>query len=86
LPPKSTLKTLKSKKKDEAVFSEIVQLISASREKALQAVNTTDRFLLGGKPTISRKLEAAEWGDGVVEQLSDCIAPTQPVVRAICFG
>jgi predicted nuclease of restriction endonuclease-like (RecB) superfamily len=63
-------------------FSEIVQLITASREKAFQAVNTT---LIGlyweVGATISRKIEAAEWGDGVVEQLADYIGRTQPGLR-----
>jgi DUF1016 N-terminal domain len=82
LPAKSTPRTLQSKKKDEAVFSEIVELISASREKALQAVNTTliDLYWEVGA-TISRKIEAAEWGDGVVEQLAEYIARTQPGLR-----
>lgn len=30
---------------------------------------------------ISRKLEAAEWGDGVVAQLADYLARTQPGLR-----
>ena len=63
MPSKSTPRALQSKKKDEAAFSEIVQLISASREKALQAVNTTliDLYWEVGA-TISRKTKAAEWG------------------------
>ena len=82
MPSKSTPRTLQSRKKDEAVFSEIVQLIAASREKALQAVNTTliDLYWEVGA-TISRKIEAAEWGDGVVEQLAEYIARTQPGLR-----
>ena len=75
-------KTLRSTKKDEASFSEIVQLIAVAREKAFQAVNTTliDLYWEVGA-TISRKIEAAEWGDGVVEQLAGFIAQTQPGLR-----
>jgi hypothetical protein len=82
LPSKSKTRAVRSTKKDEATFSEIVQLIAASREKALQAVNTTliDLYWEVGA-TISRKIEAAEWGDGVVEQLADYIGQTQPGLR-----
>jgi DUF1016 N-terminal domain len=82
LPSRSHSRTLESKKKDEATFSEIVQLIAASREKAPQAVHTTliDLYLEVGA-TICRKIEAAEWGDGVVDQLAAYIARTQPGLR-----
>jgi hypothetical protein len=30
---------------------------------------------------ISRKIEAAEWGDGVVDQLAQFIARTEPTLR-----
>jgi hypothetical protein len=40
LPSKSKPSALRSTKKDQATFSEVVQLITASREKTLQAVNT----------------------------------------------
>ena len=60
-------------------FSEIVQLISAARQRALQSVNTTliELYWQVGA-TISRKIDAAEWGDGVVTQLADYLARTQP--------
>jgi DUF1016 N-terminal domain len=82
LPSKSKTRAVRSTKKDKATFSEILQLITASREKAFQAVNTTliDLYWEVGA-TISRKIEAAEWGDGVVEQLADYIAQTQPGLR-----
>ena len=73
---------LTSTKRDEATFLEIVHLITASREKALRAVNTALIELyweVGG--TISRKIEAAEWGDGVVEKLAQFIARTEPGLR-----
>jgi predicted nuclease of restriction endonuclease-like (RecB) superfamily len=82
LPSKSKSLVLRSTKKDETMFSEIVKLIAASREKAFQAVNTTliDLYWEIGA-TISRKIESAEWGDGVVEQLAEFIARTQPGLR-----
>jgi len=60
-------------------FSEVVRLIAASREKAIQAVNTAliDLYWQIGA-TISRKIEAAEWGDGVVARLDQFIARTEP--------
>jgi len=68
-------------KQDEATFSEVVRLIAASRERAFQAVNTEliDLYWQFGA-TISRKIKAAEWGDGVVERPAAYIAKTQPVV------
>ncbi len=53
----------------------MVGLIAASRERALQAVNTAliELYWKIGE-TISRKIEAAEWGDGVVERLAQFIA------------
>jgi DUF1016 N-terminal domain len=51
-------------------FTEVVQLITAARQRAIQAVNTTliELYWQIGE-IISRKIAAAEWGDGVVEQL-----------------
>jgi predicted nuclease of restriction endonuclease-like (RecB) superfamily len=67
---------------DEVAFSEVVRLIAASREKAIQAVNTAliDLYWQIGA-MISRKIEAAEWGDGVVDRLSQFIARTEPGLR-----
>ena len=82
MPSKSNPSKLVSTKRDEATFLEIVRLISASREKAFQAVNTTLIELyweIGA--TISRKLKAAEWGDGVVDKLAEFIARTDPGLR-----
>lgn len=63
----------------EASFSEVVSLIELARQRAYQAVNTE---LVGlywqiGE-YISRKLETAEWGDGVVDALARHIARSQP--------
>ncbi len=63
-------------------FTEIVQLIAAAKLRAIQAVNTSliDLYWQVGE-IISRKIEAAEWGDGVVNQLAEHIAQTQPGLR-----
>jgi DUF1016 N-terminal domain len=65
MPSRSKPSTLRSTKRDEATFSEVIRLIAASRERAFQAVNTEliDLYWQVGA-TISRKIKAAEWGDG----------------------
>jgi predicted nuclease of restriction endonuclease-like (RecB) superfamily len=67
---------------DEATFAEISKLISDSRARALLSVNTVliDLYWNIGE-IISRKISAAEWGDGVVAQLAGYIARTQPALR-----
>lgn len=66
----------------EPSFTEVVQLIDASRKQAFQAVNTTliDLYWQVGA-YISHKIENAEWGAGVVEQLAAYLAQTQPGLR-----
>jgi len=66
----------------ERGFSEVVGLIATSQQRAFQAVNTTliDLYWQVGE-YISRKIEAAEWGDGVVPRLAAYIARTQPGMR-----
>ncbi|MBN8508591.1 MAG: DUF1016 family protein [Burkholderiales bacterium] len=63
-------------------FAEIVALIQAARQRAFQAVNTEliDLYWRIGEH-ISRKIAAAEWGDGVVDRLAAHIARTQPGLR-----
>ncbi len=63
-------------------FTDIVQLIAAAKQRAIQAVNTSliDLYWQEGE-IISRKIAAAEWGDGVVTQLAEHIAQTQPGLR-----
>jgi predicted nuclease of restriction endonuclease-like (RecB) superfamily len=63
-------------------FTEIVQLIAAAKQRAIQAVNTSliDLYWQVGE-IISRKIASAEWGDGVVNQLADHIAQAQPGLR-----
>ena len=67
---------------DEAGFAEVIGLITAARQRAFQAVNTTliDLYWQVGE-YISRKIETAEWGEGVVPQLAQYIAKTQPGQR-----
>ncbi len=70
------------KKTVEPSFTEVLQLIEAARKQAFQAVNTTliELYWQVGA-YISRKIESAEWGDGVVEQLAAYLAQTQPGLR-----
>ena len=63
-------------------FTEVVKLIETARQHAYQAVNTTLIELywqIGAY--INGKLEAAEWGDGVVNQLARHLAASQPALR-----
>ena len=63
-------------------FAEILQLIGASRARALQAVNTSliELYWQVGE-VISRKIAEAAWGDGVVKQLAEHIARHHPGLR-----
>lgn len=63
-------------------FEEVLRLIEASRIRAIAAVNTTlvDLYWKIGE-YISRKIESAAWGEGVVDQLSTHIARTHPGLR-----
>ena len=63
----------------QAAFAEVVSLIEQARKRAYQAGNTE---LVGlyrqiGQ-YISRKLETAEWGEGVVDRLAQHLALTLP--------
>ena len=63
-------------------FAQVIALIQAARSRAFQAVNATliDLYWQIGEH-ISRKIAAAEWGDGVVDQLAVYIDQTQPGLR-----
>lgn len=63
-------------------FSEITQLIAGARQRAYQAVNTTliELYWQVGA-YLSGKIKAAEWGEGVVEQLAQHLASTQPGLK-----
>lgn len=63
-------------------FDDVLRLIEAARTRALAAAN---KELVGlywqiGE-YISRKIKSAAWGEGVVQQLADHIARTQPELR-----
>jgi predicted nuclease of restriction endonuclease-like (RecB) superfamily len=63
-------------------FDEILILIQSARQRAFQAVNVEliDLYWQVGQ-TISQKIEAAEWGDGVVDQLAGFLARTHPGLK-----
>ncbi len=63
-------------------FAEIVQLIENARKRAYQAVNTTliELYWQVGE-YISHKVQAAEWGDGVVDALARHLVLTQPNLK-----
>jgi predicted nuclease of restriction endonuclease-like (RecB) superfamily len=69
-------------KTEQPDFSEVVHLITAARQHAYQAVNTTliDLYWQVGA-YISNKIKAAEWGDGVVDALAKHLALTQPNLK-----
>ncbi|NMF82977.1 PDDEXK nuclease domain-containing protein [Nodosilinea sp. P-1105] len=66
----------------EQSFAEVGALIQSARQQAVQAVNThlVELYWQVGA-YISHKLAQAEWGDGVVQQLADYLARTQPGLR-----
>ncbi|HEY4590591.1 MAG TPA: DUF1016 N-terminal domain-containing protein, partial [Thermoanaerobaculia bacterium] len=67
---------------EEQAFAEVVEMIQASRSRALAAVNTAliDLYWRIGE-YISRKLETAAWGEGVVEALARYIQRHHPSLR-----
>jgi len=66
----------------DGTFAEIAELIASAKARAFQAVNTAliDVYWQVGA-IISRKIEAAEWGEGVVPKLAGYLARTQPGLR-----
>lgn len=66
----------------QAAFAEVVSLIEQARQRAYQAVNTelVSLYWQIGK-YISRKLETAEWGEGVVNHLARHLSLTLPGLR-----
>lgn len=67
---------------EEQSFAEVVEMIQAARGRALAAVNTelVDLYYRVGE-YISRKLETATWGEGVVDALARYIERRQPNLR-----
>jgi predicted nuclease of restriction endonuclease-like (RecB) superfamily len=67
---------------DEGRFTEVLTLIEAARTRAYQAVNAelvTLYWQLGEH--LSKKIESAEWGDGVVDELAATLARRYPGLR-----
>ncbi len=67
---------------EEQAFAEVVEMIQAARGRALAAVNTelVGLYFRVGE-YISRKLETATWGEGVVDELARYIQRRQPNLR-----
>lgn len=65
-----------------ADFADIARLVAQARQQAVQAVNTllVDLYWQIGE-RISRRIAAAEWGDGVVDELARYLARSQPGLR-----
>src|SRR5690606_20032021 len=63
-------------------FAEITRLIESARKQAYQAINTAliELYWQVGAH-LSAKIKAAEWGEGVVEQLAQHLASTQPGLK-----
>jgi len=63
-------------------FSDIIQLIKQSRNNAIKAVNTEliDLYWNIGQ-YISKQIDTAVWGDGVVKELADYLARTEPELK-----
>lgn len=77
-------KLIKTKQTEplEKQFLEVVQLIKEARYKALRNINTEliNLYWRIGE-YISRKVESAEWGESVVEQLADYIQQEYPELK-----
>ncbi|PAV11511.1 hypothetical protein ASJ81_10060 [Methanosarcina spelaei] len=67
---------------DEGAFEEVVELIRNARQGAFTAANKAliDLYWQVGE-YISRKLQTAEWGEGVVNQLAGHISTYHPEIR-----
>jgi predicted nuclease of restriction endonuclease-like (RecB) superfamily len=63
-------------------FTEVVHLIEAARKHAYQVVNSAliELYWQVGA-YISRKIKAAEWGDGVITELAQHLAVSQPNLK-----
>jgi predicted nuclease of restriction endonuclease-like (RecB) superfamily len=72
----------KKESPDETSFAEVSKLIEQARSRVFLAVNTelVDLYWRIGKH-ICRKIEVAEWGDGVVDRLARYLARKQPGLR-----
>ena len=63
-------------------FAEVVSLIQQTRTHVIRLANTAliDLYWNIGQ-YISKKIEASDWGDGVVKQLADYIAQNAPEAK-----
>ena len=63
-------------------FSEIKNLITEARNKAIQSVNSEliNLYWQVGE-YVSKKLKQAEWGDGIVTQLADYLKTQEPDLK-----
>lgn len=67
---------------DETRFTEVLELIEAARRRAYQSVNSELVGLYWSLGEyISKKIAAAEWGDGVVDDLASTLACRYPGIR-----
>jgi hypothetical protein len=60
---------------DEVKVAEVLALVETARSRGYQAINSelvTSYWQLG--ESISRKIDSAEWGDGVVDELAAALA------------
>lgn len=66
----------------QTAFDDVLRLIDSAKQRVYRAANTEliDLYWQVGE-LISKKIASAEWGDGVVAQLADFIAQTQPNLR-----
>ena len=70
---------MKLVKRFDSQFAEIVKMIHLARYNAIENVNTElVKLYWNIGEYISRKLESAEWGDAVVDQLADYIQIKHP--------
>ena len=73
----------------QTAFDDVLHLIDSAKQRVYRAANTEliDLYWQVGE-LISKKIASAEWGDGVVAQLADFIAQTQPnyaVLRNVTY-
>ena len=68
--------------REDIGFTEIVHFIDTARQRGVQTVSTVliDLYWQTGI-VVSRKIAAAEWGDGVVDQSAAHITRTHPGLR-----
>ena len=70
---------MKLVKRFDSQFSEVVKMIHQARYNAIKNVNTElVKLYWNIGEYISKKLESAEWGDAVVDQLADYIQIKHP--------